>query len=65
MKAGIIDEQSSNSTDVESNGMEKDPDLLHVTIAWLWNSNTKEEESEGFVDEWLKQMNVFLCNIDN
>ena len=50
-KAGIINEQPSNSNETESDDDERDPGVLDAAIAQLLNSDTEDEEFEGFVEE--------------
>lgn len=51
-KAGIITELpgNSNDTDSDSDNDERDPGMLDAVIAQLLNSDTEDEEFEGFVD---------------
>ncbi|KAG5831790.1 hypothetical protein ANANG_G00282950 [Anguilla anguilla] len=51
MKAGIITELPGNSNDTDSDNDERDPGMLDAVIAQLLNSDTEDEEFEGFVDE--------------
>ncbi|KAJ8280487.1 hypothetical protein GJAV_G00055280 [Gymnothorax javanicus] len=50
-KAGIITELPGNSNDTDSDNDERDPGMLDAVIAQLLNSDTDDEEFEGFVDE--------------
>lgn len=50
-KAGIINEQPSNSNETESDDDERNPGLLDAAIAQLLNSDTEDEEFDGFVEE--------------
>ena len=52
-KAGIITEQSSidNSNETDSDSDETDPVMLDAEIAQLLNSDTKDEEFDGFLEE--------------
>ncbi|GAB1601903.1 hypothetical protein Ahia01_000468800 [Argonauta hians] len=50
-KAGIINEQPSNSNETESDDDEGDPGSLDAAIAQLLNSDTEDEEFDGFVEE--------------
>ncbi|KAA8589771.1 hypothetical protein FQN60_013136 [Etheostoma spectabile] len=50
-KAGMITELPANSNDTDSDNDERDSDILFAIIAQLLNSDTKDEEFEGFVDE--------------
>ena len=50
-KAEIINEQPSKSSETESDDDEKNPGLLDAAIAQLLNSDTEDEEFEGFVEE--------------
>lgn len=50
-KAGIITEQLSNSKETDSDNDERDPGMLDAEIAQLLNSDTEDEEFDGFVDE--------------
>ena len=49
-KAGIITELPGNSSDTDSDNDEREPGMLDAVIAQLFNSDTEEEEFEGFVD---------------
>ena len=52
-KAGIIPEQSNtdNSDETDSNSDETDPVMLDAEIAQLLNSDTEDEEFDGFLEE--------------
>ncbi|VDP84434.1 unnamed protein product [Echinostoma caproni] len=50
--AGLrINEQPSNSNETESDDDERNPGLLDAAIAQLLNSDTEDEEFDGFVEE--------------
>ncbi|KAK6320151.1 hypothetical protein J4Q44_G00092580 [Coregonus suidteri] len=49
-KAGIISELPGNSSDTDSDNDEREPGRLDAVVAQLFNSDTEEEEFEGFVD---------------
>ena len=49
-KAGIITELPGNSSDTDSDNDEREPGMLDAVLAQLFNSDTEEEEFEGFVD---------------
>lgn len=51
MKAGIITELPGNSNDVDSDNDDRESGMLDSVIAQLLNSDTEDEEFEGFVDE--------------
>ena len=48
-KAGI--ELPGNGKDTDSDNDERDQGMLDEVIAQLFNSDTEDEEFEGFVDE--------------
>ena len=52
-KAGIITEQSNidNSNETDSDSDETDPVMLDAEIAQLLNSDTEDEEFDGFLEE--------------
>lgn len=50
-KAGIITELPGNSNDTDLDNEERDPGMLDAVIAQLLNSDTEDEEFDGFVDE--------------
>ena len=52
-KAGIITEQLStgNSNETDSNNDERDLGMLDAEIDLLFNSDTENEEFDGFVEE--------------
>ena len=52
-KAGIITEQLNidNSDEAGSDSNETDPGMLDVEIAQLLNSDTEDEEFDGFLEE--------------
>ena len=62
-KAGITNEQPSNSNETESEDDERDPGLLDAAIAQLLNSDTEDEEFEGFVDSLNEKVSVLFCVI--
>ena len=49
-KAGIITELLGNSSDTDSDNDKREPGMLDAVLAQLFNSDTEEEEFEGFVD---------------
>ena len=49
-KAGIITELPDNSSDTDSDNDEMEPGMLDAVLAQLFNSDTEEEEFEGYVD---------------
>ena len=52
-KAGIVTELPDNSSDTDSDNDdfdETEPGTLDAVLAQLFNSDTEEEEFEGFVD---------------
>ncbi|KAJ8349892.1 hypothetical protein SKAU_G00250220 [Synaphobranchus kaupii] len=49
-KAGIITELPGNSSDTDSDNDEREPGMLDAVLAKLFNSDTEEEEFDGFVD---------------
>ena len=49
-KAGIITELPGNSSDTDTDNDEREPGMLDAVLAQLFNSDTEEEEFEGFVD---------------
>ena len=49
--ADIMNEQPSNSNETESDDDERDPGSLDATIAQLLNSDTEDEEFDGFVED--------------
>ena len=51
MKAGIIDEQPSNSNETESNDVERDPGVLDAAIVQLFNFDTEDVKFDEFVEE--------------
>lgn len=50
-KAGIITEQPGNSNETDSDNDERDPGMLDAEIAQLLNSDTEDEEFDGFAEE--------------
>ena len=50
-KAGIINEQPSNSNETESDDDGRYPGSLYATIAQLLNSDTEDEDLDGFVED--------------
>ena len=52
-KAGIITEQSNidNSNEIDSDNDKTDPVMLDADIAQLLNSDTEDEEFDGFLEE--------------
>ena len=56
-KAGIITELPDNSSDTDSDNDEMEPGMLDAVLAQLFNSDTEEEEFEGYVDgEWTEKV---------
>ena len=49
-KAGIITELPDNSSATDSDNDEMEPGMLDAVLAQLFNSDTEEEEFEGYVD---------------
>ena len=54
-KAGIITELPDNSSDTDSDNDEMEPGILDAVLAQLFNSDTEEEEFEGYVDGKLTE----------
>lgn len=53
-KAGIVTELPDNSSDTDSDNNdfgETEPGTMDAVLAQLFNSDTEEEEFEGFVDD--------------
>ena len=48
--AGIITELPDNSSDTDSDNDEMEPGMLDAVLAQLFNSDTEDEEFEGYVD---------------
>ena len=56
-KAGIITELPDNSSDTDSDNDEMEPGMLDAVLAQLFNSDTEDEEFEGYVDgEWTEKV---------
>lgn len=55
-------EQLSNSSETDSDNDERDPGILDAEIAQLLNSDTEDEEFDGFVEEeWTEKVSVLFC----
>lgn len=50
-KSGIINEQPSNISEIETDDDERDPGLLDASIAQLLNSETEDEDFDGFAED--------------
>lgn len=64
MKARIITEQIGNSKKTDSENDERDPGMLDAEIptAQLLNSDTGDEEFDGFMDEErTEKLSVLFC----
>ncbi|TWW59230.1 hypothetical protein D4764_06G0007600 [Takifugu flavidus] len=50
-KAGIVTEMPDNTSDTDPDDDFDEPAMLDAVFAQLFNSDTEEEEFEGFLDE--------------